>query len=105
MGFLRDRARERSVFDAELLEAFTAQWAVAAPVADRRTGALQECLERLPGRARELVRLRYFDELSAEEIARRTGANGASLRVMLQRVREQLRECIERRMQAEGGAA
>ncbi len=51
------------------------------------------------------LRLRYFEELSAEEIARRAGANGASLRVALQRVREQLRECIERRMQAEGGAA
>lgn len=104
LGHHRDAARCLLTFDEELLERFTEQWAAAAPAADRRAWALQECVEGLPGRARELVRQRYYEERTAEEIAAQTGAQGASIRVALQRIREQLRECIERRMQAEGGA-
>jgi len=103
LGHHRDAARSFLTFDTKLLERFTEQWAETAPAADRRVWALQECLEKLPGRARDVVRQRYFEELTAEDIARRLGANGPSVRVMLQRIREQLRECIERRMQAEGG--
>ena len=104
LGHQRDAARSFLTFDTELMERFTEHWAETAPAADRRAGALRECLEKLPGRARDVLRQRYFEELTAEDIARRLGANGASVRVMLQRIREQLRKCIERRMQAEGGA-
>ena len=104
LGFRRDQARSFLTFDAELLERFTEQWADAAPVADQRVEALQECLAKLAGRARAVVELRYFEELTAEEIARRSGGHGAAVRVTLQRIRERLRECITRRMQAEGGA-
>ena len=104
LGHRRDEARCFLTFEADLFERFTEQWAAAEPEVDRRSGALQECLDQLKGRAREVVRMRYFDELTAEEIARRAGTNGGSVRVMLQRIREQLRACISGRMQAEGGA-
>ena len=104
LSFRRDEARSFLTFEPKLLERFTEQWAEDAPEADRRTEALQECIERLSGRSRELLRMRYFEELTAEEIAKRSGGNGAVLRVMLQRIREQLRACIAGRMQAEGGA-
>ncbi len=103
LGYRRDEARSFLTFEPDLFGRFTEQWAASAPEADRRAGALQECLEQLAGRAREVVRLRYFEELTAEEIALRSGANGAAVRVMLQRIREQLRECISRRMRSEGG--
>lgn len=105
LGYRRDEARSFLTFEPDLLERFTEQWATSAPEADRRAGALQECLEGLEGRAREVVRMRYFEELTAEAIAKRSGANGAAVRVMLQRIREQLRECISRRMQSESRAS
>ena len=49
-----------------------------------------------------MVRLRYYDELTAEEIAQRVGGTGAAVRVALQRIRQQLRECVERQLRAEG---
>ena len=104
LGYRRDEARSFLTFEPDLLEHFTQAWAASEPEADRRAGALQECLDQLKGRAREVVRMRYFDELTAEEIAKRAGTNGGSVRVMLQRIREQLRACISGRMQAEGGA-
>ena len=104
LGHRRDEARSFLTFEPDLLEHFTQEWAASEPDVDRRAGALQECLDQLKGRVREVVRMRYFEELTAEEIARRAGTNRGAVRVMLQRIREQLRACISGRMQAEGGA-
>ncbi len=104
LGLHRDRARSSLVFDPELLEQLTEQWAEAAPASDWRSWALQECLDKLQGRPREVVRWRYFEELTADEIAARLKSKGASIRVMLQRIREQLRACIERRILEERSA-
>jgi DNA-directed RNA polymerase specialized sigma24 family protein len=48
-----------------------------------------------------MVRLRYFEELTSEEIARRIGSKSAAVRVALQRIRDQLRACVERELAAE----
>ena len=98
MGMQRDAARSLVVFDDEVLEKFTDSWAKLAPAVSDRSAALESCIERLAARARRLVQLRYFEELNAEQIAQRLGGNGASVRVTLQRIREQLRVCIERQV-------
>jgi len=103
MGLQRDAARSLVVFDDELLEKFTDSWAELAPIVSDRSVALESCIERLAGHARRLVQLRYFEDLNAEQIAQRLGGNGASMRVTLQRIREQLRTCINQQVQLEGG--
>jgi RNA polymerase sigma-70 factor, ECF subfamily len=103
LGHRRDEARSFLTFEPDLLDRFTLEWAAFEPEVDERAGALEECLDQLKGRAREVVRMRYFEDLTAEEIAKRAGTNGSAVRVMLQRIREQLRACISDRMRAEGG--
>jgi len=98
----RDAARSRVAFDTELLVRFTETWGELAPGASDRSLFLQDCIQRLAARARQMVRLRYYDELTAEEIARQIGGTGAAVRVALQRIRQQLRECVERQLRAEG---
>ena len=98
----RDAARSRVAFDTELLVRFTETWGELAPGASDRSLSLQDCIQRLAARARQMVRLRYYDELTAEEIARQIGGTGAAVRVALQRIRQQLRECVERQLRAEG---
>ncbi len=95
LGLRRDLMRNPVVFDDEVLTAFTSTWAEMAPVASDRAGLLQPCLDRLAAHARRLVQLRYFDELNASEIAQRLGMAAAAVRVALQRIREQLRTCVE----------
>lgn len=102
LGFHRDAARSFVTFDTDLLDKFTAVWAASAPAASGQSAALETCLERLPARPRQMVRLRYFDELTSEEIARRIGSKSAAVRVALQRIREQLRACIEHQLRMEG---
>jgi RNA polymerase sigma-70 factor (ECF subfamily) len=62
---------------------------------------LEVCLERLPARPRQMLRLRYFEEYNSEEIARRLGSKSAAVRVALQRIREQLRACVEQQLRTE----
>ena len=103
LGMRRDLARSPLVFDDELLEKFTAAWAEQAVEQSDHGANLETCIDRLASHARHLIRMRYFEELNAEQIALRIGGNGASIRVTLQRIRGQLRNCIERQNQLERG--
>jgi RNA polymerase sigma-70 factor, ECF subfamily len=105
LGLHRDGARSFVTFDTELLEKFTEVWAETAPTASEQSAALEVCLEQLPARPRQMVRLRYFEELNSEQIAQQLGTKGAAVRVALQRIREQLRGCIEQQMHPERRSA
>lgn len=67
----------------------------------REAEALRECLERVPPAMRTLLDLKYHDGCKSEEIGSRLQRNMAWVRTTLFRVREQLRECIESKL--EGG--
>ncbi len=101
LGFHRDKARSFIAFDTDLLDRFSEVWIEAAPAAIEQSAALEVCLERLTSRPRQMVRLRYFEELNSEEIAHRLGSKSAAVRVTLQRIREQLRACMEKQLQLE----
>ena len=101
MGLRRDAARSRLVFDDEALEQFTESWVEQTPGLSERGAALETCIDRLADHARQMVRLRYFEDLNAEQIADKLGGNGAAVRVALQRIRAQLRECVERKVQTQ----
>lgn len=101
LGFRRDQARSLVTFDTELFDQFTTAWAEQAPAATRQAAALEVCLERLTARPRQMVRLRYFKELNSGEIARRLGGSSTAVRVALQRIREQLRACVEQQLRRE----
>ena len=65
---------------------------------DARKDALRRCLGEIQDRARQMLVWRYEEGLTAEGIAGRTGQSRAAVNSLLQRVREILRECVERRM-------
>lgn len=56
---------------------------------------LADCLQRLPEHSRELLRLRYQDELDATALGERLGRDGNAVRQALFRVRELVRRCVE----------
>lgn len=102
MGLRRDAARSLLLFDEETLAHFTETWAEQSAGQSERRAALESCIDKLADHARRVVRLRYFEDLSAEQIARKLGGNGAAIRVTLQRIRTQLRDCIKRKIRLEG---
>jgi RNA polymerase sigma-70 factor (ECF subfamily) len=100
LSFLRTRRRERHVFSADvaLLMLDAAAEVIHAP-GDRQI-ALAKCLERLPGRSRNLLWQRYNQEKSIKEIASETGRTDDSVKCHFLRLRKALERCIDSAMKA-----
>jgi len=71
-------------------------------VEERRRSALGDCLGELGDDHAHLLRRRYADDAGLDELARAAGASVGAMKVRLFRLRESLRECIERRIAAAG---
>lgn len=67
----------------------------------REVEALNDCLKDVPEKLRTLLNLKYHDESSSEEIASSLERSVAWVRTTLCRVRQQLRECIERKVKTQ----
>jgi RNA polymerase sigma-70 factor, ECF subfamily len=98
----RRRSKTRSGEQpVEVLERETALPTFAAPVDDleRRqdTERLRQALERLPDGARELIVLRFLEEMSYAEMADLLGGTEASLRGRVFRSLKHLRDVLEKR--------
>ncbi|MCL4785958.1 MAG: sigma-70 family RNA polymerase sigma factor [Verrucomicrobia bacterium] len=74
--------------------------ATAAPDS-REVEALNDCLKDVPEKLRTLLNLKYHDESSSEEIASSLERSVAWVRTTLCRVRQQLRECVERKLKGQ----
>ena len=59
---------------------------------------LEHCVNALPAPMRELLALKYGDDRSTDEIARRLQRSLAWVRTVLFRLRQQLKKCIEEKL-------
>ena len=100
--YLRRRQRERLVFDDDLIASLASAFEATTPERLRPLDFLKDCLDGLPGRARELCDLRYTRELKPATIAESVGMTANSVAKALQRIRDQLRACIEQKAALEG---
>lgn len=69
----------------------------AAPDWSEATGHLRDCLQRLPEHARELLRLRYEEDLDATAMGSLLQRDANAVRQALFRVRDLVRRCVEER--------
>jgi RNA polymerase sigma-70 factor (ECF subfamily) len=99
---LREQLRKRTgvllddAFFDGLDRAFDEARAALDP--DPRKEALRLCLAELQEGARQILSLRYDEGLDPASIAGRTGRSRAGVNSLLQRIRELLRVCVERRL-------
>jgi RNA polymerase sigma-70 factor (ECF subfamily) len=68
----------------------------------QRKAALAKCLEQVAPKARQIVDLRFEQDVPAEQIAPTLGWTLNAVRVALSRARRFLFECVERKMTAHG---
>jgi RNA polymerase sigma-70 factor (ECF subfamily) len=102
LAFLRDRARDRHVFDEELTVRLADEAAAAAPRHDAQREALEGCLQKLPAPQRELVISAYASGTRIDELAARRGQTAMSLYKLLHRIRQALLACVRREISTEG---
>ncbi len=93
----RRKSRAQIAFDTEAVDALARAFADSDPK-DQRLDHLGGCVEGLEARARELCRLRYEQDLKPAAIGQRIGMGANAVAKALQRIRDRLRECVERKM-------
>ena len=98
LAFLRDRKRDRHLFDDDLLAMFADEEAEPGHDEDERWLALRDCLAQLPDRQRQLIGQRYQEEIPVRQLAAEFGKKESAMKMALMRIRGALQTCIESRL-------
>lgn len=102
MAWLRDQKRDRHILTPELADVFSKDsHFVSWRNRDLRISALEECLQLISGPNRELIRRRYADDESLEQISIKADKSINALKQTFFRVRKSLLQCIEERFQSQ----
>jgi RNA polymerase sigma-70 factor, ECF subfamily len=96
LSFVRDSNRDRLIVDHALVEQVFARIDVGDE--EPRRFALRHCLSELDERQRQLLRHRYADGTSIDQLARQQQRSAGAVKMALKRVRVALLQCIRRRM-------
>jgi RNA polymerase sigma-70 factor (ECF subfamily) len=99
IDWLRRHQRESVCLDEEILALLEHDWQSQSPqAAAAKVEALRDCLARMPEPANQLLRLRYFDGLSCEQVAEKMGIGLAAMYKRMSRLHVSLKECIEAKL-------
>jgi len=98
LAVVRDRQRERLMFDDDVVRMMADAALQRAETHDLRSEALARCAEKLPPRHREALTSHYVFGHTQAEIASAHGMSLSAVKVLLFRLRRSLAECIERQL-------
>lgn len=98
LAFIRDRKRDRHLFDDDLLARFAEEDGDPVSEEDELALALRECLSQLEDRQRKLISQHYRDQTSIRKMAKDHGKSESAVKMSLMRIREALRTCINSKL-------
>jgi RNA polymerase sigma-70 factor, ECF subfamily len=96
LAWRRQRRRDRLEFSSEFLEAVADELTDEADWLEERSRALDDCLAKLPERHRALLRSRYTERRSVEEIGQEVDRSADAVYRGLSRIRRTLYDCVTR---------
>ncbi|SMP46689.1 RNA polymerase sigma-70 factor, ECF subfamily [Neorhodopirellula lusitana] len=99
LALIRDRRRDKHVFDDDLVEQL-ARDSFDQGEEDERQLALRDCLTQLHEDQRKLIQQRYSDGGSIRQLMQSSGKKESAVKVRLMRIRHALLLCIEAKMEA-----
>lgn len=98
LSYIRDAARERLVFDDDVVRAMAGTTERIAATQPERTDALELCLRELKPDHRALLTKYYVHGLTMKEISESQNRGLSAVKVMIMRLRNALAECVENRL-------
>jgi RNA polymerase sigma-70 factor (ECF subfamily) len=96
LSLIRDRMRDRLVFDEEVVLAMAQETEIAAAEFEERREALARCMRKLKPEQRGILNAHYLTGRTIREIATTTQRSESAVKMTLLRLREQLSACIQR---------
>lgn len=103
LAWRRQQTTDRHRFGDDIIDRVADAFSQATAAEKPLQEALRECLQEVQGRGRRALDLFYGDGLPTAEVAAALNMSGGALRMLLCRVREGLRQCIQRRLAAQEG--
>jgi len=94
--YLRRKSKDPLVFDEEVLDLLVTSFAKQQPEEDEKMSRLEICVGQLEDRSRKICEYRYSHNLKPAAIAAKLGMTPNTVAKSLQRIREQLRLCLEK---------
>jgi RNA polymerase sigma-70 factor (ECF subfamily) len=98
LSIVRDRMRDRLVFDGDVVLAMAQETETMAVEFEERREALGNCMQRLKAEQRGILHAHYLTGRTVREIANSTQRSESAVKMILLRLREQLSECIQRQI-------
>ena len=98
----RQKGRSRSVLSEETVRLMADTADAEGEGAELRRAHLRECLDGMGDHLREVLRLRYLENVAIPELAQRVRKSIAAVEMILVRGRRALRDCVERKLQEAG---
>jgi len=105
LNFRKQIARDRLVFSEEVMEALAVARESQTTQLEAQRRALRLCLNELKADDQALLRRRYADSETIAELADQKGQTAKALYRRLDRLREAIARCAERRLQLSLGEA
>ncbi len=98
LAHVRDRQRDRHIYDDTLLEQLAADGLSHAERTSQLLVFLEECLAQQSAEQRKLLRERYMPQASVQKLAAAHDVTPGHLSVMLSRLRQALLECVQKKL-------
>ena len=101
LGYRRHSKRVHIPLSDEMLEEVGQEISRLSDQGQARREALESCLHALPNEHRQIVLLRYYEDLEVDQIAARINSTSGAVYRALSRLRFALLECVENRLKLE----
>jgi len=98
LRYRRDKARDKHIFSAELIEILAEETEKNRDKLEKETLALQKCLNKLPEKQRNLTLTAYSGDKNIKEVAELFGRTATAMYKALNRIRTNLLKCIKTQM-------
>ena len=98
LAYVRDSARDRLVFDEDVVRAMTGTTERIVEAQPERIDALEQCLTNLKPEHRGLLSDFYVHGYTMKEISQRQNRGLSAVKVMMMRLRQTLAACIEQQL-------
>ena len=105
LEFRRKRFRDRLVLNEKVFDLLMEEALEETGQHEARLRHLETCLDQLPAASRSLVTTAYEPGASIDELARSAGKKANALYQQLWRLRQILRECVERAIQDDAASS
>jgi RNA polymerase sigma-70 factor (ECF subfamily) len=102
LKFRTEAGRNRLIFREDVLEALVETQEAQNPILEAQQQALHECLSKLSPDSVALLRRRYCDSESVAALAVEKGTTAKALYRRIDRLRDLVADCIERRISSLG---